>query len=87
MPHFDEQAIQAETVQFLQGLLRLNTTNPPGNEIIAVQYIADILKREGIDSTILESAPGRGNLVARIKGDGSRPPFLLMGHVDVVPVE
>lgn len=59
---------------------------PPGNEIIAIQYIADILKREGIESAILESAPRRANLVARLKGDGSEQPFILMGHVDVVPV-
>jgi len=84
---FNEQAAQAETVQLLQSLLRLNTVNPPGNEIRAVQFIAETLKREGIESTILESAPGRGNLVARLKGDGRRRPFLLMGHVDVVPVE
>jgi acetylornithine deacetylase/succinyl-diaminopimelate desuccinylase-like protein len=45
------------------------------------------LKKDGIDSTILESAPTRGNLVARIKGDGSSSPFMMMGHVDVVPVE
>jgi acetylornithine deacetylase/succinyl-diaminopimelate desuccinylase-like protein len=87
MPNWNEQQIGTETVQMLRGLLQLDTTNPPGNEIIAIQFIADILKREGIESTILEAAPGRGNLVARLKGDGSKQPFLLMGHVDVVPVE
>src|SRR5262249_32919248 len=87
MPKWNEQAIGAETTQLLQGLLRYDTTNPPGNEIIAIQYIADILKREGIESTFLESAPTRANLVARLKGNGSRQPFILMGHVDVVPVE
>ena len=87
MTHWDEATIGAEATANLQGLLRFDTTNPPGNESGAIQYLADILKRDGIESTILESAPGRANLVARLKGDGSQKPFLLMGHVDVVPVE
>src|SRR5712692_226652 len=87
MPFWNDANIGAESVEVLRGLLRLDTSNPPGNEIIAVNYIADILKREGIASQIFESAPGRGNLVARLKGDGSQQPFMLMGHVDVVPVE
>jgi acetylornithine deacetylase/succinyl-diaminopimelate desuccinylase-like protein len=52
-----------------------------------VEYIAAVLKREGIEPLVLESAPGRGNLVARLAGDGSLPPLLLMGHVDVVLAE
>ena len=79
--------VRDEAVTHLQNLLRLNTVNPPGNEIICCQYLADVLKREGIESTILESAPTRGNLVARLKGDGRAAPLLLMVHVDVVPVE
>lgn len=79
--------VQSEAVDHLQHLLRLNTVNPPGNEIIACQYLADVLKRDGIESTILESAPSRGNLVARLKGDGRAAPLLLMVHVDVVTVE
>lgn len=76
-----------EITTLLQDLLRFDTTNPPGNETPCVKYIAQVLKRDGIDSIIFESAPGRGNLVARLKGDGSLPPLLLMGHVDVVPAE
>ena len=87
MTHWDDAAIGAEATANLQGLLRFDTTNPPGNELGAIKYLAEILKRDGIESTILESAPGRANLVARLKGDGSQKPFLLMGHVDVVPVE
>lgn len=84
---WNDDQISAESIEVLRGLLRLDTSNPPGNEIIAVNTIADILKREGIESQIFEAAPGRGNLVARLQGDGSQQPFLLMGHVDVVPVE
>jgi acetylornithine deacetylase/succinyl-diaminopimelate desuccinylase-like protein len=84
---WDDQQIEAEAIELLRGLLRFDTSNPPGNEIVAVKYLADILKREGIESQIFESTPPRGNLVARLKGDGSQQPFILMGHVDVVPVE
>jgi len=81
------QSIVHETTTLLQDLVRFDTTNPPGNETPCIEHIATILKRDGIDSIVLESAPGRGNLVARLKGDGSLPPLLLMGHVDVVPAE
>ena len=76
-----------ETTRLLQDLLRIDTTNPPGNETPCIDFIARRLAEEGIESTIIESAPGRGNLVARLKGDGSLPPILLFGHVDVVPAE
>ncbi len=71
----------------LQDLLRFDTTNPPGNETPCIEYIARRLQAEGITPLIFESAPGRGNMVARLKGDGSLPPLMLMGHVDVVPAE
>lgn len=87
MATFNWDEIGAETTALLQDLLRFDTTNPPGNELPCVQYIADRLKKEGIESTIFEPEPGRGNLVARLKGDGSRQPFIFMGHVDVVPAE
>lgn len=79
--------VRDEAVGYLEQLLKLNTVNPPGNEIIACRYLADVLAREGIESTILESEPTRGNLVARLKGDGRAAPLLLMVHLDVVPVE
>ncbi len=80
-------AVQDETTQYLQDLIRLDTTNPPGNEILAADYLAGVFKREGIEPTVLESEPGRGNLVARLKGDGRAAPLLLMAHIDVVPAE
>ncbi len=79
--------ITEEATRTLQTLLRFNTTNPPGNETPCIEYVASVLKREGIEPFVFESAPGRGNLVARLKGDGSLPPLLLMGHVDVVVAE
>ncbi len=79
--------IREEATCILQDLIRFDTTNPPGNELQCVEYLAAALKRDGIEPIVLESAPRRGNVVARLRGDGSLPPFLLMGHVDVVPAE
>jgi acetylornithine deacetylase/succinyl-diaminopimelate desuccinylase-like protein len=79
-----------ETVQHLTRLIRAVTVNPPGNELPAILVVKDILEREGLgpeDFKIVESAPGRVNLIARLHGDGSQRPLLLSGHVDVVPVE
>ena len=79
-----------ETVRNLVRLIRVDTINPPGNELPAILVIKDILEAAGVPQEmykIVESAPNRANLVARIKGDGSERPLLLSGHVDVVPVE
>ncbi len=74
-------------ITHLQNLLRLNTTNPPGNEILAAAYLSDQLKRAGYETQVLESMPGRGNVVTRYKGNGSKRPLLLFNHLDVVPAE
>lgn len=80
------ESIEKETIEILQDLVRIKTINSHNNEIIAVHYLAHILKREGIDYTIIESAPGRGNIVARLKG-GDKEPMLFMSHLDVVDVD
>jgi acetylornithine deacetylase/succinyl-diaminopimelate desuccinylase-like protein len=80
-------AIRDETTRYLQDLIRIDTTNPPGNETQAAEYLAGVFKREGIEPTVLESQPGRGNIVARLKGDGRAAPLILMAHLDVVPAE
>lgn len=76
-----------EAVKFLGDLVRIDTSNPPGNETRAAEYIKSVLAAEGIPAQIFESAPGRGNLVARLKGNGKKKPLLLMAHLDVVGVE
>jgi acetylornithine deacetylase/succinyl-diaminopimelate desuccinylase-like protein len=79
-----------EAVSNLVRLIKTNTINPPGNELPAILVVKDILEAAGFPSegfTIVESAPKRVNLVARLRGDGSKRPLLLSGHVDVVPVE
>ncbi|HXX44989.1 MAG TPA: M20/M25/M40 family metallo-hydrolase [Candidatus Acidoferrales bacterium] len=86
----DISQIASDSIGWLQGLIRINTTNPPGNEIVAAKYLAGILDREGIHSEIFESTPGRGFLVARLSSSAMPDPsraLLLMGHLDVVGVD
>lgn len=80
-------AVLEEATAHLVNLIRLDTSNPPGNEISAARYLRDALASEGLESQILEMTPGRANLVARLRGDGSRRPLLLFGHTDVVPAD
>lgn len=82
----DWDAAGQEVVDVLTGYLRVDTSNPPGNETLGAKYIGSILDKEGIPYTIEEFAPGRGSLVARLKG-GDKPPLCLLSHIDVVPVE
>jgi acetylornithine deacetylase/succinyl-diaminopimelate desuccinylase-like protein len=77
----------AETTKLLGDLIRIDTEDPPGNESQVAQYIAGVFRREGIDSEILEPVAGRASIVARLKGDGSKKPVLLLAHEDVVPVD
>ena len=76
-----------EAARILSGMVRIDTSNPPGNETRAAEYIKGLLAREGIEASIYERDPGRGNLVARLRGSGAKRPLLLMGHTDVVGVE
>ncbi|HEY1586090.1 MAG TPA: M20/M25/M40 family metallo-hydrolase [Polyangia bacterium] len=78
----DETAAMAR--QLLDELVETDTSNPPGNEEKAAKLIAGKLRAAGIESTIVPFAPGRANLVARLKGDGSKKPLLLLAHLDVV---
>jgi acetylornithine deacetylase/succinyl-diaminopimelate desuccinylase-like protein len=80
----DWTALGRETVELLAAYLRVDTTNPPGNEIAGARFLADVLARDGIESQTVESAPGRANLVARIRGDGSLGGVVLHHHIDVV---
>ncbi len=80
--------IGEETVGHLSRLIRIDTSNPPGNETPAALYLKQVFEREGFaEMQLLESAPRRGNLVVRLRGDGSRRPLLLTAHLDVVPAE
>ncbi|HEX5726699.1 MAG TPA: M20/M25/M40 family metallo-hydrolase [Longimicrobiaceae bacterium] len=80
------EAAQAATLRHLQNLIRINTENPPGNELRTAMYFDSVLKSvPGVETHVLESAPGRANFVARLRA--ARPtkrPVLVMGHMDVV---
>jgi len=77
-------AVADEATALLAEYLRINTTNPPGNEVVAARWLAEILRREGITADILESGPGKANLVARLPSDSSARPVVLLSHMDVV---
>lgn len=86
-PSPDFNKARDEAAKFLSDLVKIDTSNPPGNEARAAEYMKGVLAAEGISVQIYESAPGRGNLVARLKGSGKKKPLLLMAHLDVVGVE
>jgi acetylornithine deacetylase/succinyl-diaminopimelate desuccinylase-like protein len=80
-------AIEAETIQHFQALLRLDTSSPPGNETRAVDYLKQVFENEGIPYQVFAKDPSRANIVARIKGNGKKRPILVLGHTDVVTVD
>ena len=84
---FDWQALEEEAVAILSRYIQVNTTNPPGNEINAARFLQRIFERENIEARIIESAPGRGNIFARLRGNGSNKALLLLHHMDVVPAD
>lgn len=83
----DWNSVDAEVITHLRNLLRLDTRNPPGNEILAVNYLREVLEQEGFECLVVGPTPDRASLITRLKGDGSEPPLLLMAHTDVVAVE
>ena len=86
-PTPDPEKAQAEAAHFLADLVRIDTLDPPGNESRVAEYLQKTLQSEGIDGEMLETVPGRNSIVARLKGDGSKRPLLLLAHEDVVPVD
>src|SRR5438067_13480896 len=82
------RSAQDEVVDLLVDLIRINTSNPTHVERPAAEWVAAKLDEVGIESQIIEAAPGRASTIARIAGaDSSRPPLLVHGHLDVVPAE
>lgn len=82
----DWAKVEEETMRHFQALLRMDTQNPPGNETQAAEYLKKVLEAEGIPVKLFTLEPNRANLVARLKGNGSKRPLLLMAHTDVVRV-
>ncbi|MBK35655.1 MAG: hypothetical protein CME26_09035 [Gemmatimonadetes bacterium] len=77
----------AEAAARLGAMLRFDTTNPPGNELPLVEWLAESVRGEGLDAEVIESAASRGNLAVRMKGSGKERPLLFLSHLDVVPAE
>ena len=79
--------IEEETMRHFQAILRLDTSNPPGNETLVVEYLKSVLDKEGIEAKVFANDPKRANLIARLRGNGKKRPVLIMGHTDVVTVD
>jgi acetylornithine deacetylase/succinyl-diaminopimelate desuccinylase-like protein len=83
----DWAAVEAETLRHFQALVRMDTSDPPGGERPAADYLKQVLEREGIPVEIFALEAHRPNVVARLKGSGRKRPLLIMGHTDVVNVD
>lgn len=83
----DWTKIEEETLRHFQAILRIDSSDPPGNEAPVVEYLKAVLEREGIETKIFANDPNRPNLVARLRGNGKKRPVLIMGHTDVVKVD
>jgi acetylornithine deacetylase/succinyl-diaminopimelate desuccinylase-like protein len=78
---------QDETVQLMREYLRINTSNPPGNELAAAEFFHRLFGRAGIPNTIYPYAPGHADFYAVLKGDGTLRPLILLNHMDVVQAD
>jgi len=81
----DPQQLTDEAACLLAQYVRIDTTNPPGNELAAAEFLQAVLARDGIESQRLEPAPGRANLIARLPGTSAGKAIALSHHMDVVP--
>jgi acetylornithine deacetylase/succinyl-diaminopimelate desuccinylase-like protein len=87
VPELDWKKLQAETREHFSAMVKINSSNPPGNETVVAKYIQGVLEREGIPSKLVGADPNRLSLIARLKGSGAKKPILIMGHTDVVGVQ
>ncbi|HNR96597.1 MAG TPA: M20/M25/M40 family metallo-hydrolase [Anaerolineae bacterium] len=85
--NIDWPAVGNEAAALLGEYLRTRTVNPPGNERLAADYLQAQLHARGFETTLWEAAPGRANLMARLKGDASQRPVILLHHMDVVAAD
>ena len=83
----DWDKVNVEAMRYFQELVRIDSTDPPGNETKVVEYVKKILEAEGIPAIVAAKDPARANLIARLKGNGSKRPLLIMGHSDTVRVD
>ena len=83
----DWERQKPEILQHYRSLVQINSSSPPGNETKVVDYLKKVLEAEGIPTKTFALDPERANLVARLKGNGSKRPLLILAHTDVVPVQ
>lgn len=83
----DWNAVNAETLQHFQAIVRMDTSGPQGNETQVAEYLRQVLEREGLSAQLYANDPNRANLVVRVRGSGRKRPLLLLGHTDVVAVD
>jgi acetylornithine deacetylase/succinyl-diaminopimelate desuccinylase-like protein len=77
-------SLRQEVTELLQELIRVDTTNPPGNETAVAELLRDYLEQSGVGCELYARVPERANLVARIPGRGDGPKLLFLSHTDVV---
>ena len=83
----DWDQILKEATHDLQQYIQIPTVNPPGNEIEGAKFFKKFFDSESIPCQLFEPSPGRGSILATLKGDGTKRPILLVSHIDVVPAE
>ncbi|MGA2213833.1 MAG: M20/M25/M40 family metallo-hydrolase, partial [Bryobacteraceae bacterium] len=83
----DWSKINDEAMRHFQALVQIDSSDPPGNETRVAEYVKRTLEAEGIPVMLAAQDPARANVIARLKGNGSRRPLLIMGHSDVVRVD
>jgi acetylornithine deacetylase/succinyl-diaminopimelate desuccinylase-like protein len=82
-----DKALGSEAVDLLRSLIRIDTSNPPGNERAAQELLASALTGAGFECELIGAAPDRPNLIARLRGAAPGPTLGLLGHVDTVPAD
>jgi acetylornithine deacetylase/succinyl-diaminopimelate desuccinylase-like protein len=81
----NDSGLREQVIELARALIRLDTSNPPGNETPAAELLAEYLGAAGVEAELVGPDPKRLNLVARIAGAGEGPSLMLMAHTDVVP--
>src|ERR1700758_2082693 len=83
----DWSKVNPEAMRHFQALVQIDTTDPPGNETRVAEYVKKVLEAEGIPVTLAAKDPARANVIARLKGNGSKRPLLIIGHSDTVKID
>jgi acetylornithine deacetylase/succinyl-diaminopimelate desuccinylase-like protein len=83
----DWSKVNDEAMRHFQSLVRIDSTDPPGNETRVVDYLKKVLDAEGIPNIVVAKDPARANIIARLKGNGTKRPLMIVGHSDTVRVD